>query len=146
MCIMEKITHKHGALYFSILIIMLVTSIFALTSCRNMTETYVYSGEISGVLKLQGTSENIDPLGHSGITINIRNKSQTVTFSITTSISGSFSANTLPDDTYNVVAEKSGYVSISENNFVIINGTKYINVFGNPCGILYKIGPPNPPL
>jgi hypothetical protein len=85
-----------------------------------MPEEYIYTGEVSGYVYLQG---HVD---HSGASVDIWNN--TTSYNILTATDGSFKVASLIDGTYQFTAEKTGYAGVTINNIEILNSSKYNNV------------------
>jgi hypothetical protein len=103
------------------------------SGCRYMPEEYIYSGEISGYVYLQGHTN------HSGATITVWD--DTTSYATSTASDGYFTIGSLIDNTYHFNADKTGYTGVTINNIEIINSRKYTSI----SEVLIIHTPPPPP-
>ena len=96
----------------SVCLVLLVAVFFA--GCRNMQESYVYGGKISGTVVLIGVING----DYQGVSVNITSTGGT-SAGIKTTATGIFGFTDLPDSTYTVVAKKSGYSTVTVNNIML---------------------------
>ena len=114
-------------------LIMGLIGLILFTGCRNMPESYVYGGKVSGTAILVGSLDG----DYSGVSANLT--SAGVTGSVSTLSNGKFAFTDLPDGTYSVACYKSGYATSNQTG-IINKSSEWDGVF-----YLNPNMPPDPP-